>query len=112
MGVIRWVVRAGYLDVGYPVGCPGSLYVYCVSMLTVFLSAPGCCWAAWARSIGAAATCVVSGLSGALFIGYSAQIYILEVGGVSQVCPDAPTGTSFRFVSCVRAGEARRGEAA
>ena len=76
MGVIRWVVRAGYLDVGYPVGCPGSLYVYCVSMLTVFLSAPGCCWAAWARSIGAAATCVVSGLSGALFKSYSAQIYI------------------------------------
>ena len=71
MWVIRWVVRAGYLDVGYPVGC-----VYCVSMLTVFLSAPGCCWAARARSIGAAATCVVSGLSGALFIGYSAQIYI------------------------------------
>ena len=78
MGVIRWVVRAGYLDVGYPVGCPGSLYVYCVSMLTVFLSAPGCCWAAWARSIGAAATCVVSGLSGALFIGYLAQIYIFS----------------------------------
>ena len=93
--VILWVVRAGYPDVGYPMGCPGglsgwglsgglsgqvicpgSLYVYYVSMLTVFLSAPGCCWAAWARSIGAAATCAVSGLSGALFIGYSAQNYI------------------------------------
>ena len=89
----------GYPDVGYPMGCPGGLSgwglsgglsgqviwmwiirwvvrAHCVSMLTVFLSAPGCCWAAWARSIGAAATCVVSGLSGALFIGYSAQIYI------------------------------------
>ena len=37
-------------------------------------------------------------------------IYILEVGGVSQVSPDAQPG--HRFVSFVRAGEARRGEAA
>ena len=34
----------------------------------------------------------------------------LEVGGVSQVSPDAQPG--HRFVSFVRAGEARRGEAA
>ena len=34
----------------------------------------------------------------------------LEVGGVSQVSPDAQPGN--RFVSFVRAGEARRGEAA
>ena len=35
---------------------------------------------------------------------------ILEVGGVSQVSPDAQPG--HRFVSFVSAGEARRGEAA
>ena len=34
----------------------------------------------------------------------------MEVGGVSQVSPDAQPG--HRFVSFVRAGEARRGEAA
>ena len=95
MGVIRWVARAYYLDVGYPVGCPGSLYVYCVSMLTVFLAAPGCCWAAWARSIGAAATSVVSGLSGALFKGYSAQIYIFMFVFIDMVYPmGCPGGLS------------------
>ena len=38
------------------------------------------------------------------------DVYVLEVGGLSQVCPDAQPGN--RFVSFVRAGEARRGEAA
>ena len=43
---------------------------------------------------------------------YSNEIssIVLEVGGVSQVSPDAQPG--HRFVSFVRAGEARRGEAA
>ena len=80
--VILQVGRAGYPDRGYPVGCPGRLSETENSMVKTETETrrqrqeQGQGQRQAENSM--ASTCVVSGLSGALFVGYSAQMYIYK----------------------------------